>query len=609
MRRVVHANCFPGACPHADALVTDEVLVANAAQPGLEIITAEAGIDEELAHATSVTMSKAAFEWFRAGDDEDPSYVSGVSAGDLAGIEALLTVLVPAARGALAMAAALDRGLQPASLVSVVPSGTGRYAHQETLAADAAVAVARARLGRSLTVERRISHDPRNAWLLEKYARARDSDLLAPTDGRRHVQRAIALAALNAQGRLRRRGRPALMVVEYNPSREFAREYGARRHRSWRLVRWPANPRDLVAVARAGDEAFVLATPDVQKHPPLGVERRLRARADELNGSALRIGDIDLWPIVRDPLLALVERHARYASALADHLRVELQRRGVRAVLVPFDGPAYARLIVRVAQAMGIPTFVINDGFKADDIQQEGMAADVALAWSEVIRDGYFSRRPDGAVVTGNPRAVRLCDLRRLRREPPHVLVGAHAFSPVDLNCHRSDAERFLEQVLGGVARAGDRVSREVIVKFNGVDARDYHDEGLAGHPELQLDARIHGDVVDLFEQCDIYVSSYSTSLIEAAAVGLPIIYYRINSQRMGPPFTGDEFLARRTASTPDQLAALLADRQTYVDSPPAGWVERYLGPMGGSVDRILAAISSPPSARRHQLAGSVIGR
>jgi glycosyltransferase involved in cell wall biosynthesis len=609
MRSVVHANCFPGACPQADALVTDEVLVANAAQPGLEVIAAEDGIDEELAHATSVAMSKAAFEWFRAGDDEDPSCVSGVSAGDLAGIEALLTVLVPAARGVLAMAAALDRGLQPASLVSVVPGGTGRYARQETLAADAAVAVARARSGRSLSVERRISHDPRNAWLLDKYARARDSDQLAATDGRRHVQRAIALGALNAQGRLRRRGRPALLVVEYNPSREFARQYGARRRRGWRLVRWPANPRDLVAVARAGDEAFVLGTPDLQKRPPSGVERRLRARADELNGTSLRVGDVDLWPIVRDPLLALVERHARYASALAGRLRNELQRRDVRAVLVPFDGPSYARLIVRVAQAMGIATFVINDGFKADDIQQEGMAADVALAWSEVIRDGYFSRRPDGAVVTGNPRAARLCGLKRQRREPPRVLVGAHAFSPVDLNCHRSDAERFLEQVLSGVAQAGDRVGREVVVKLNGADGRDYHDEGLAGHPELQLDVRIHGDVVELFERCDIYVSAYSTSLIEAAAAGLPIVYYRINAQRLGPPFSGDEFLARRTASTPDQLAALLTDHHTYADSPPAGWVERYLGPMGGSVDRILAAISSPPPARRNQLAGSVIGR
>jgi hypothetical protein len=608
MRRVVHANCFPGACPHADALVTDEVLVANAAQPGLEVIAAEEGIDEELAHTTSVAMSKAAFEWFCVGD-EDPSCVSGVSAGDLAGIEALLTVLVPAARGVLAMAAALDRGLQPASLVSVVPGGTGRYARQETLAADAAVAVARARSAGSLSVERRISHDPRNAWLVEKYARARDSDQLAATDGRRHVQRAIALGALNAQGRLRRRGRPALLVVEYNPSREFARQYGARRRRSWRLVRWPANPRDLLAVARAGDEAFVLGTPDLQKRPPSGVDSRLRARADELDGAALRVGDVDLWPIVRDPLLALVERYARYASALADQLRNDLQRRGVRAVLVPFDGPSYARLIVRVAQAMGIPTYVINDGFKADDIQQEGMAADVALAWSEVVRDHYFSRRPDGAVVTGNPRTARLRSLTRLRREPPHVLVGAHAFSPVDLNCHRSDAERFLERVLDGIAGARGCVSREVIVKLSGVDARDYHDEGLAGHPELMLDVRIHGDVVDLFEQCDVYVSAYSTSLIEAAAVGLPIVYYRINSQRLGPPFSGDKFLARRTASSPDQLAALLADRDTYTGSPPAGWVERYLGPTGGSVDRILAAISSSPSARRSQLAGNVIGR
>ena len=572
-------------------LLTDEALVVAAASPDQRVVSAEEGMDAELAHATSIAMSLAALRWFRINGGDDPSIVAGISAGDLAATEAVAAVLMPVARGVLAMTAALDRGLEPATLVSVVPAGAGRYARSETLGADAAVATARVRLGASLAVERIASADPRNAWLRDKYERVRDGDQLAPTPSRRRIVRTIALGAINARARLRRRGCPALLVVEYNPSREFARRYGTRRHRDWRLVRWPAKPDDLLAIARAADAAILLQTPDLRTRPPAGVDRRMRAHADELDGRTLRVAGVDLWPLVRDPLLALAERYGRYAEALAPPLARELERRSVAAVLVPYDGAAYARLIVRVAQTMGIPTFVINDGFKSDEIQQEGMAADFALAWSQAMRDVYFSRRPDGAIVTGNPRAERLSRVTPRRRTPARVLVGGHTFSPIDLNCGRSDAERFLDEVLRAIAAAREHVSAEVVVKLHGADSTSHYREILARHPQLEVDLRIQGDVIELFGECDVYVTTYSTSLIEAAAVGLPIVYYRINAQRLGPPFSADEFLARRSASTPAQLAALLADPHAREAAPPEGWVERYLGPPTGAVDHIVAAV------------------
>jgi hypothetical protein len=76
--------------------------------------------------------------------------------------------------------------------------------------------------------------------------------------------------------------------------------------------------------------------------------------------------------------------------------------------------------------------------------------------------------------------------------------------------------------------------------------------------------------------------------------VELPVVYYRVNPQRLHPPFAGDAFLEQRTAGSPEELAALL-------DTPPAEfafrderlrWCERYLGPLDGrSVDRILTEV------------------
>lgn len=596
MSRVLLANCFPAVWPQVDALLSDELVVAGTAPPGLTVIAPEEHIDGELAHLTSIAMAQAAFEWFRL-DGQDPSIVAGISAGDLAGAEAATAVLMPAARGVLAMDAALASGLEPDTLIAVVPEGGGRYGALERLASEAAIATLKARLGASPEVQRVASEDPRNACLREKYGAVRDPDYLRQTGTHRRASRAVVLGLANAQARLRGRGRPTLLVLEYNPSHEFARVYGARRWRRWQLVCWPAKPHDLLAIARNGDQAILPLAPDLESGKLSGIGPSLRDRFLGTNAPSIGVAGVELWPIVRDALLGMIDRYGRYAAALAPRIACELDRRAVTAVLVPFDTPAHARLVVRVSQAMGIPTFVINDGFKADDIQQEGMTADVALAWSPAMRDCYYSRRAYGAIVTGNPRSERLARVCSPPREPRRVLVGGHTFSPIDLNCRRSDAERFLDEVLSGIAAAGSCVSRAVLAKLHPADAPAYYRPIVEAHGQLAVELRTQGDVIELFGDFDVYVTTYSTSLLEAAACGLPVIYYRVNGQRMGPPFNGDDFLERRTASTPAQLASLLSDGDTLTATPPNGWIEHYLGPSAGAIDRILEAIESRTGA------------
>jgi hypothetical protein len=97
-----------------------------------------------------------------------------------------------------------------------------------------------------------------------------------------------------------------------------------------------------------------------------------------------------------------------------------------------------------------------------------------------------------------------------------------------------------------------------------------------------------------MLDRFDVHLTTYSTSLIEAVALGIPVIYYRVNPQHLHPPFGGDAVLAQRTASSPDDVARLLTDPvATFATAEArAAWIERYLGPSDGrSVDRILSAI------------------
>src|SRR5207302_7096303 len=91
----------------------------------------------------------------------------------------------------------------------------------------------------------------------------------------------------------------------------------------------------------------------------------------------------------------------------------------------------------------------------------------------------------------------------------------------------------------------------------------------LAAHADLSVELLTSGDVVEAFAGADVYVTTHSTSLLEAAALGLPVIYYRVNAQRLHPPFDNDPFMRRRTAASPAELAALLdsmADAATADD-------------------------------------------
>ena len=610
MLRALYTNCFLPASIQADVVLTDERAVADAvrAERGIPVLCPEEVVAPGAAHAQSIEMWRLAYSWFRAGNEDD-SVTAGISAGDLAGLESALTVIGPVTRATLSMTAILDTGFEPTTLVSVTPAetpGGARYERLEHLAAEAVIGATLDRRGSKVTIEHHRSSDPRNAALRDKYARTRDPAVLLTRDASRAWRETLVRGA-NLVAHVRRRRSRSLLVVEYNPTLAFSRGYTASPVGRRRLVRFINDPREIPPAVWAGD--LVAPVPRASRRRPReSVARRLQARGDDLAGSAFSVAGVSLWRLMRPRLLGLVYDYADFAAAQAPRLRRQLARWNVEAVLVPYDNNPPVRLLVRVAQSLDIPTFVLNDGYKAEEIQLEGMSTDVALPWSTAIRDNYFVRHPGRVIVTGNPKlaSIATATWRGLDRPRPRVLVGSFTFSAIDFNCRRSDPERFLDGILEGIAMALPAVSSEVIVKLHPADEPAHYGEIVRRYPQLRVDLRTRGDVLELFDQCDIYVTTYSTSLLEAA-LSIPVVYYRVNEQRLGPPFDGDDYLGARTATTPPDLANLLRDRETLATRPPADWVERYLGPEGAT-ERISDAIEAEITRRSRGGAPSAPG-
>jgi len=597
--RVTYANCYLGDIIPRDVLVTDEVAVAHSAPAGIQTFMADSHFAPTAGEAHNLAAWRLAFQWFRDGD-EDPTLVKGISAGDLGGAETAITVLLPAARGVLESSALVEE-VEPRMFTTIVADGgPGHYDRVETVQADAAAATVRTRVQREVRCDRALARDRRNQRLFGKYAVTRDPDFLHPRPRWRRVIANGLFRAVNAAAALRERsGRPVLVVDEYNPTRAFARQYAAQSGGEYRLARSGPLPRDLRAIVRRGDLAVMPVPRPATLSDPGAVERlwRFAASRNELMSTRFTLAGVDLWPVLAPHLARVIERYSAFISHAEPACRAQLERLNPAAVIVPYDTPPETRLLIRVAQQMDIPTFVLNDGFKADDFEAECMTADHALAWSSALAEHYLARRAHGrTTVTGNPKADDQYPLAWRRRGAiKRILVGGFAFSCVDLNCRRSDPEWFLDGVLTGI-ECSTSATAQIVVKLHPADHRLHYAAVLAAHPKLSVELKLEGDVVEAFASADLYVTGASTSLLEAVAFGLPVIYYRVNEQHLHPPFTDDSVIQPRTAASPRQLAALI-DRVAHGELTPetkeiTAWCERYLGQRDGhSVARIIEAI------------------
>lgn len=593
---VVYANCF--GAPERDLLITDELGVAQAASEGVVKVLADERYDADLAQSVNARLAELAYSWTRLGDGPDPSLRDGVAAADLAGNEALSTLLLPAARGVLDARALLQ--VPSAVTVALPQTSDARFDRVERIIGEGFAAAS------GLHVDFVTVADSRNDALVAKYSLTRNPVFASQDTSRAYSAAVMVSGAINTLSRIRGRGPMRALVVDYLPTAAFARVYRARGGGPLGLVRLGFGLRDIGTMILAGDRALAPLSGRSAARSDAGVQSALAAYAechrDDLR-ARFTVAGVDLWEIVGRRMVELASEYSRWMGPRIRRVRHAFSAGRVKAVLVPFESPPEARLVLKLAQALEIPTLVINDGWKGDAHQRDGMTADRALAWSQAIARDYFSRRPEGrpTVVTGNPRtdvsprrsrAVSRSHSEALRS----VLVGSFTFSPTDLNCRRSDPERFLTEVLAGIAASRRAHEARVIVKLHPADRSQNYRESLERFEQLDIELRHEGDVLDLFEQADVYVTTYSTSLLEAAAAGLPVAYYRVNRQRLNVPFSeDDETMASRTASSSEELAVLLDDvvRLALPDSEAvASWVREHLGPTDGLCsDRVAEAL------------------
>lgn len=242
-----------------------------------------------------------------------------------------------------------------------------------------------------------------------------------------------------------------------------------------------------------------------------------------------------------------------------------------------------------------IPTYLIINGLLTNSYLDEAKEATWINAYGESVKNNYF-RAMDNIVCLGDPRMdnyVNSIKPKQINTDRPTIAIGASGFNNIDLNSYVAAEFDFLYDVMSASKTLKARgLEFDLVLKTrpNGY-IQQYSAFLEEYYPEMKIRIYDRIPMKDILSQADLYISIYSQTLFEASCMGIPVIYYKKDTQMMHPPFDGKSELV--TAVSLDDLVQkidLFYERHPMYEAfKEKKIMEKYIGPLdGNNTDRNL---------------------
>lgn len=245
------------------------------------------------------------------------------------------------------------------------------------------------------------------------------------------------------------------------------------------------------------------------------------------------------------------------------------------------------RLIMKYCQANNVPIFMIINGLLALPFYEDGRDCDYVNCYSESIREQYFYNSPS-AVPLGDSRMDKYANLEKksINYDSPVIVIGTAGYNPIDLNSYLAFEFDFLYDILLNFkmqVEDGRKIKIILKIRGNGYEHlyRSFVDEYFAG-----LDIRLiqNGSFTEVVQEADLYISTYSQTLFEASCMGIPVIYYKKDTQILNKPFDGDCELV--TPVNREELSNAITDffnhDERFESFKQKEVMEKYIGYLDG---------------------------
>lgn len=346
-------------------------------------------------------------------------------------------------------------------------------------------------------------------------------------------------------------------------------------------------PREVVALVAAGS-LVVQRVPVVSSESMRGLSTLDKQVARQFCGEP----GPRLESVFRDLLQEIAHNAFPVARSAIDHAYETFEQTQSRLLVAPNDCLLVSRAWTLVAQCSGMSSLVVQHGHLDYTEDENHLTATHSAFWSDMVVRQFQDAglRPEQTIMTGSPTADRYGQLANGRRGPrrrPRILIATTGNPGVQAYIDESWVCDYIAGVLDALALCSNDFS--ITLRLHpGESSRLYrHHLGAKLPSDTTMSDR--GDIARVLSEADLMISPPSTVVLEARAIGLPVILLRVPSAN-DRQTTLEQVDGVVTAGGYDELPAIVSTVLAGQVLPRTGTVPlpAFLGPLDGQSSRRL---------------------
>jgi hypothetical protein len=238
----------------------------------------------------------------------------------------------------------------------------------------------------------------------------------------------------------------------------------------------------------------------------------------------------------------------------------------------------------------GTASFLIINGLLPAKFGDEAKHATFINSYSEETKVNYF-KGVSNVVCLGDPRMDQYAEIlfqksSCINRAHPVIGIGSAGFNSTDLISYVAFEFDFIFDILKSFKKlngVGHKFTIIIKVRPNAV-LEQYINFVNEYFPDLDIQLEQSAPMIDILKKLDLYISFYSQTLIEAACLGIPVIYYKRDNEFLDPPFDGASEIVS-VESIEDLMQAYLdfkCSHERFNAFLKKSVLEKYIGPLDG---------------------------
>ena len=183
--------------------------------------------------------------------------------------------------------------------------------------------------------------------------------------------------------------------------------------------------------------------------------------------------------------------------------------------------------------------------------------------------------------VKGNPTKKSINNIK------PTVVIGAGGFNVIDLNSYVAYEFDFLNDIITAckiLLERGREMDLIIKVRQNGY-IKQY--EKFMCEYFRSIPVKLYDDtpMIKILSKADFYISIYSQTLFETSCFGIPVLYYKKDTEVIDPPFDGKSELvtAFSVADIVEKMEKFYNGDTIFDKFKDKEVMEKYIGPLDGN--------------------------